>query len=82
MCAIRQGCIDLMRRAAALDRERGFTSGLQEWRKEQHLERMRTSGRFRYVREITLHHMERGSAERLVGLAMSQGQVASLLNTG
>jgi len=74
--------IDLMRRAAAIDGERGFTSGLQEWRKDQHLERMRASGHFRYVREITLHHMETGSAERLVGLAMSQGQVASLLKRG
>lgn len=74
--------IDVMRRATAIDRERGFTSGLQEWRKDQHLERMQASGRFRYTREVTLHNIEMGSAERLVGLAMSQGQVASLLKRG
>jgi SAM-dependent methyltransferase len=74
--------MELMRRASAIDRERGFTTGLRQWRKEQHLERIEASGRFRYVKEMTLHHVEQGNAERLVGLAMSQGQIATLLKRG
>jgi SAM-dependent methyltransferase len=74
--------LDLTRRSSTIDRERGFSAGLQSWRKDQHLERIRASGRFRYVREITLHHLEQGNAERLVGLAMSQGEVAMLLKRG
>ncbi len=74
--------IDLMGRATAINRERGFSAGLKEWHTDQHLERMRTSGRFRYVREVTLHHVEPGNAKRLVGLVMSQGQVATLMKQG
>jgi ubiquinone/menaquinone biosynthesis C-methylase UbiE len=73
---------ELMQRASAIDRERGFTTGLKHWAKAQHLERIQASGHFRYVKEITLHHIEQGSAKRLVGLAMSQGQVATLLKRG
>lgn len=41
------------------------------WAKEQHLERMQASGHFRYVKEILLHSVEMGNAERLIGLALS-----------
>jgi len=43
---------------------------------------MRKSGRFRYVKEIVFHHVESGDAERLVGLALSQGEIATLLKAG
>jgi hypothetical protein len=43
---------------------------------------MRASGRFRVTREIVLHHVEQGGAERLVGLELSQGGVATLLKNG
>ena len=52
------------------------------WAKEQHLERMAQSGCFRFTKEIVLHHIETGSAERLVGLAMSQGSLMNLLKQG
>jgi len=52
------------------------------WEKEQHLERMAQSGYFRYTKEIVLHHIEPGSAERLVGLAISQGSLMNLLKQG
>ena len=52
------------------------------WGKGGHLERIRQSGRFRYVKEVGLHHVERGGAERLVGLALSQGEIATLLKHG
>ena len=71
-----------MVRCAALDRERGFTQGIRAWAKGEHLGRMRASGRFRYVREVTLHSVEMGNGDRLVGLALSQGHVATPLKHG
>lgn len=71
-----------MVRCATIDRERGFTQGVRAWAKGEHLDRMRASGRFRYVREVTLHSIETGNAERLVGLALSQGHVATPLKHG
>ena len=47
-----------------------------------HLQRMRESGQFRYVKEAVMHHVELGSADRLVGLWLSQGGVATLLKGG
>ena len=73
---------ELMDRAAKLSVKHGLTRGLKQWRKEEHLARMRESGRFRYVQEIFLHSLEMGNAERIVGLALSQGVVAGLLKIG
>jgi SAM-dependent methyltransferase len=41
--------------------------------KDGHLERLRRSGLFRHVTEIALHSRDEGDADRLVGLALSQG---------
>jgi ubiquinone/menaquinone biosynthesis C-methylase UbiE len=68
--------------AEALERARRFAPEVHQWNKGGHLERMRQSGRFRYVKEVVLHHVESGGAERLVGLALSQGEIASLLKHG
>ncbi len=68
----------LREREGALKR----TTPVQRWEKEQHLERMRASGCFRYTRELVLHQFEPGSAERLVGLLLSQGGVMTLLKAG
>ena len=43
---------------------------------------MRASGHFRHVREVVLHSRERGSAERIVGMAMSLGPMVVLLQEG
>lgn len=59
-----------------------FQASVTRWNKDGHLERIRQSGRFRYVKEVALHHVERGGAERLVGLALSQGEIATLLKHG
>jgi ubiquinone/menaquinone biosynthesis C-methylase UbiE len=72
----------LMARGTRIERERGIDLGVRRWEKSGHLERMRRSGRFRYVRETLLHHIEPGDAERLVGLAASQGGIAGLLRRG
>ena len=50
--------------------------------KDMHLDRMRESGHFRFVREAVLHSRERGSADRIVGMALSLGPLTVLLNDG
>jgi SAM-dependent methyltransferase len=50
--------------------------------KDMHLDRIRESGHFRFVREVVLHSRERGSAERIVGMALSLGPLTVLLNEG
>jgi ubiquinone/menaquinone biosynthesis C-methylase UbiE len=50
--------------------------------KDMHLDRIRESGHFRFVREIVFHSRERGSAERIVGMAHSLGPLTVLLNEG
>jgi hypothetical protein len=50
--------------------------------KDLHLDRMRESGHFRFVREVVLHSRERGSAERIVGMALSLGPLSVLLTEG
>jgi len=71
-----------MTRVNAINRERGFTREVRKWAKGEHLGRMQASGHFRYTREVVLHHVEMGNAERLVGLALSQGRVATVLKHG
>jgi SAM-dependent methyltransferase len=44
-------------------------------RKDEHLGRMRASGRFAWVRELVLHSVEEGGVERLLGLIRSYGAV-------
>ncbi len=69
-------------RAAALIEQRGLARDVTPWPKSEHLARMRASGLFRHVREVVLHSVEQGNAERLVGLALSQGHVEEPLKHG
>jgi hypothetical protein len=46
------------------------------------LERLEESGAFRYARELVLHSVERGDGDRLVGLALSEGSMTTLLQAG
>jgi ubiquinone/menaquinone biosynthesis C-methylase UbiE len=55
---------------------------VKAWPKHEHLESIRRSGCFRMAKESTFHKIEIGTAERLVGLAKSQGGVAALLKAG
>jgi ubiquinone/menaquinone biosynthesis C-methylase UbiE len=68
--------------AEALGERQGLYRDVKKWPKEGHIERIRDSNLFRYVKEIVIHHVERGNDERLVGMALSQGGVASLLKKG
>jgi SAM-dependent methyltransferase len=46
------------------------------------VERIEESGRFRLCRELYLHSVEEGDAERLVGFALSEGSATTLLERG
>lgn len=70
------------RRAHEIEQERGIDTDVQRWPKGGHLGNMRASGRFQAVREVVLHSVEPGSAERLIGIALSQGGIAGLLLDG
>jgi SAM-dependent methyltransferase len=64
---------EYQRRRAGFRRRHGIQRGGDRWPKEEHLERMRASGRFGYCREILLHSVEDGDAERIVGFTRSLG---------
>jgi hypothetical protein len=49
---------------------------------KEHIERMRESGRFRRTRELVVHSIEEGDAERVVGYALSLGTVTGMLREG
>lgn len=61
------------RRWGEVRRRRGIERGADVWSKEGHLERMRASGRSRYCREVVLHSLEDGDADRIVGFVRSLG---------
>jgi ubiquinone/menaquinone biosynthesis C-methylase UbiE len=71
-----------VQRVRKIEKRRRFAQGVRKWAKEEHLKRMKDSGRFRFVREVLACQKELGDAERLVGLAMSQGGAAALLKNG
>ncbi len=73
---------ECMTSAHVMEKKAGILERLQRWEKAGHLSRMRESGAFRYCREITVHHLDHGNAERLVALFLSQGHVQSLLKIG
>jgi len=72
----------LLTRAKHLERDLDTHQNTQRWAKDQHQARMTASGRFCYVNEACFHSIESGDAERLVGLAVSQGTVTALLRMG
>lgn len=59
----------------------GLPSGGGPYEKEAHLARMRASGHFRWLKEVTVHHIETGDAERFIGLTYSN-YVSQLLDQG
>lgn len=65
------------RRRADLRAKQGIQTGADRWAKHQHLERMLKSGRFRQCREVVLHSVEEGNADRIVGFAHSLGLPAT-----
>ncbi len=68
-----------MDRVGKVDVEHHFALGGKKWPKHEHLSRITASGHFRYTREIVLHSVEAGNADRLLGLALSLGSVEALI---
>lgn len=64
------------RRAAR--RRLGLEAGATVWPKDQHLEQIRASGAFRYIRELVCSGRDEADAERICGLAESIGGPAAL----
>lgn len=77
-----QAYLDCLTHARTLEAALMTSPGVRSWDKQQHGENMRASSQFRHVKEIALHQVESGNATRLVGIARSQGQVATLLKHG
>jgi SAM-dependent methyltransferase len=68
----------VLARKGELRAERGLTEEL--WPVSR--ERLEESGAFRHVRELVLHSIERGDGDRLVGFALSEGSMTTLLEAG
>ena len=66
----------------ALRTKHGIQSEEEQWGKDQHADRIYRSGVFRHVSEISLHNVERCTAERLVGFACTIGIVLPVLDLG
>ena len=60
-----------MQRVWRIAEEHGVSAEPPGWEKSRHLERMRASGQFRQVKEVTLHNVEQGDADRFIGVALS-----------
>jgi len=73
---------DCCGRGRMLEKELNLGSGLRQWEKAGHVGRMQASGRFRYVKEVLVHHVDRGDADRFVGVLLSQGYISKLLAAG
>src|SRR4051794_24453374 len=65
--------VEYQRRRAAFRQAHGIQRGGDCWPKDEHLERMRASGRFGFCREMLLHSVEEGDADRVVGFTRSLG---------
>jgi ubiquinone/menaquinone biosynthesis C-methylase UbiE len=74
--------INLIKKCRSLEDTTGVSRDLPRWSKDKHLHRMRDSGLFRFTCELLFHKRVQGNAERLIGIAMSQGLVVSLLKHG
>jgi SAM-dependent methyltransferase len=69
---------DVLARKRDLRTERGLTE--DTWPVSR--ERLETSGVFRRAQELALHNVEDGDGDRLVGLALSEGSMVTLLEAG
>ena len=56
-----------------------IAEGFRKWEKSGHLANIRSSGHFRYAREIVFANEESCDAERMIALARSQGGLQGIL---
>jgi SAM-dependent methyltransferase len=67
-------------RTRELRAELGLNEGARVWPVSQ--ERLAAAGVFRHTRELALHSIDSGDGDRLVGLALSEGSLTTLLDAG
>lgn len=67
-------------RADQLRSQRGLTEDTRRW--PVTLDAIQDSGVFRQSREMALHSLEFGDGERLVGFALSEARLSTLLDAG
>ena len=72
--------LNVRTRRSALRDQLGLDADLQLW--PVSTERLEASGIFKNVREVTFHGVESGDGERLLGLALSEGSLRTLLEAG
>jgi SAM-dependent methyltransferase len=70
----------VLARKRELRTARGLNENIRVWPTSREL--LDESGVFRRTRELVLHSVERGDGERLVGLALSEGSMTTLLEAG
>ena|SRR5581483_6265499 len=63
--------LEISSRTVEIIRERGLAQSLQIWPANKSLEPLRESGHFRFTREVLLHHIEQGDAERFLEMMQS-----------
>jgi ubiquinone/menaquinone biosynthesis C-methylase UbiE len=56
--------------------------GVKKWEKDFHLQRIIESGIFSQSGEVFVNSIDKGNAQRLIGLAMSMGHVGTALRKG
>ncbi len=66
----------------ALEKRIGASPAVTHYNKSGHLDRIRASNRFAMVWELALHSIESGDANRLVQLALTQGDVQACFHAG
>jgi ubiquinone/menaquinone biosynthesis C-methylase UbiE len=62
-----------------LEKQHNTFDKVKHWNKNDHLTRIQNSGVFQFTKEVVIHNEELGNAERFINLALSQGQVQTLL---
>lgn len=71
---------DVFERKNSLWAERGLIEARSRWPVTR--ERLEESGRFRFTAETSVHGIEHGNADRLVGFVLSEGSTTTLLEAG
>ena len=74
--------VEMRRHVEELQKATGVYDSVKRWPKTSHLDNMRASGRFSYVRELFAHQVDSGDARRYMGLVHSQGGIVALLKRG
>ncbi|NLG88825.1 MAG: hypothetical protein GX494_06340 [Clostridiaceae bacterium] len=57
-------------------------NSFRSWLKDKHLQNIKNSGKFRYVREVVFSSSEEYDMDRFIALALSQGGLQSVIKAG